>query len=133
MILLQFRLTLQLCHCLNVVIGRSSHQLRLMKFLQQVLYSYLDGMCGSGTIPVEAGLIACKIPPGKFRNFFGFQRWKDFDEEQFEKIKLDCNNQIVLSPIKIFGSDISEQTLQYAKANVARAGLNDAISLEISD
>ena len=92
-----------------------------------------DPMCGSGTIPVEAGLIACKIPPGKFRNFFGFQRWKDFDEELFEKIKLDCNNQIVLSPVKIFGSDISEQTLQYAKANVARAGLNDAISLEISD
>ena len=40
-----------------------------------------DPMCGSGTIPIEAGLIACKIPPGKFRKFFGFQRWKDFDED----------------------------------------------------
>jgi putative N6-adenine-specific DNA methylase len=68
-----------------------------MKFLQQV-FSYVgmecistltDPMCGSGTIPIEAGLIACKIPPGKFRNFFGFQRWKDFDEELFEKIKLE--------------------------------------------
>ena len=53
-----------------------------------------DPMCGSGTIPIEAGLIACKIPPGKFRQFFGFQRWKDFDEDLFEKIKLECNSQI---------------------------------------
>jgi putative N6-adenine-specific DNA methylase len=92
-----------------------------------------DPMCGSGTIPIEAGLIACKIPPGKFRQFFGFQRWKDFNEDLFEKIKLECNSQIGLSPVKIFGSDISEQTIQYAKANVARAGLSDAISLEMSD
>jgi putative N6-adenine-specific DNA methylase len=93
----------------------------------------IDPMCGSGTIPIEAGLIACKIPPGKFRKFFGFQRWQDFDADLYEKIKLECNSQIGFSPVKIFGSDISEQTLQYAKANVARAGLNDAISLETSD
>ena len=49
-----------------------------------------DPMCGSGTIPIEAGLIACNIPPGKFRKFFGFQRWKDFDEELFDKIKHEC-------------------------------------------
>jgi putative N6-adenine-specific DNA methylase len=93
----------------------------------------MDPMCGSGTIPIEAGLIACKIPPGKFRKFFGFQRWQDFDEDLYEKIKLECNSQIGFSPVKIFGSDISELTLQHAKANVARAGLSDAISLEISD
>jgi len=92
-----------------------------------------DPMCGSGTIPIEAGLIACRIPPGKFRQFFGFQRWKDFDEDLFEKIKLECNSLIRLSPVKISGSDVSEQAIQYAKANVARAGLNDAVTLEMSD
>jgi putative N6-adenine-specific DNA methylase len=92
-----------------------------------------DPMCGSGTIPIEAGLIACRIPPGKFRQFFGFQRWKDFDEDLFEKIKLECNSQIVVSPVKISGSDISEQTIQHAKANVVKAGLSDAIALKISD
>ena len=92
-----------------------------------------DPMCGSGTIPIEAGLIASKIPPGKFRQFFGFQKWKDFDEDLFEKIKLECNSQIGLSPVKIFGSDISEETLKFAKANVARAGLSDVITLEKSD
>ena len=89
-----------------------------------------DPMCGSGTIPIEAGLIACKIPPGKFRKFFGFQRWKDFDEDLFEKIKLECNSQIMPSPVKIFGSDISEETIRYAKANVEKAGLSDVVSLE---
>jgi putative N6-adenine-specific DNA methylase len=92
-----------------------------------------DPMCGSGTIPIEAGLIACKIPPGKFRQFFGFQRWENFDEDLFEKIKLECNSQIGISPVKISGSDISEQTLQHAKANVVKAGLSDVITLKISD
>jgi putative N6-adenine-specific DNA methylase len=93
----------------------------------------IDPMCGSGTIPIEAGLIACKIPPGKFRNFFGFQRWKDFDEELFEKIKYESDSQIGPSPVKISGSDISEQAIQQAKANVARAGLSDVVSIEVSD
>ncbi|MGC1391881.1 MAG: class I SAM-dependent RNA methyltransferase [Bacteroidales bacterium] len=92
-----------------------------------------DPMCGSGTIPIEAGLIACKIPPGKFRQFFGFQRWKDFDKDLFEKIKLECNSHIQVSPVKIFGSDISEQVLQFAKANVERAGLSEVITLGMSD
>jgi putative N6-adenine-specific DNA methylase len=99
----------------------------------KVSAALVDPMCGSGTIPIEAGLIACKIPPGKFRQFFGFQRWKDFNDDLFEEIKLECNSQIGLSPVKISGSDISEQTLQYAKANVARAGLSDIITLEMSD
>jgi putative N6-adenine-specific DNA methylase len=92
-----------------------------------------DPMCGSGTFPIEAGLIACKVPPGKFRKFFGFQRWHDFDEDLFEKIKLSCNIQIISSPVKIFGSDISDQAIQSAKANVEMAGLTDSISLGISD
>ena len=92
-----------------------------------------DPMCGSGTIPIEAGLIACRIPPGKFRQFYGFERWKNFDEDLYEKIKLDCNSLIIPSAVKIFGSDISEQTILVAKANVARAGLNDVIFIETSD
>jgi putative N6-adenine-specific DNA methylase len=92
-----------------------------------------DPMCGSGTIPIEAGLIACRIPPGKFRNFFGFQRWRDYDKELFRKIRNEAESQVVPSPVKIFGSDISEQTLMQAKANVARAGLNNVITTGVAD
>ena len=95
--------------------------------------TFTDPMCGSGTFPIEAALMACKIPPGKFRKFFGFQRWRDFDQDLFQKVVLENNNKIQSSPVKIFGSDISAETMQFAKTNVAKAGLNDAVSLEISD
>ena len=65
--------------------------------------SLTDPMCGSGTFPIEAGLMACNIPPGKFRKFFGFQRWKDFDEELFEKIKTEADNEIVSSSCEDIG------------------------------
>lgn len=93
----------------------------------------IDPMCGSGTIPIEAGLIACKIPPGKFRKAFGFQRWKDFDAELFEKIKHESDSQIRPSPVKIYGSDIAGNAIQQTKANVLKAGLSDIISLDVSD
>jgi putative N6-adenine-specific DNA methylase len=92
-----------------------------------------DPMCGSGTIPIEAGLIACNIPPGKFRQFFGFQRWKDYDEELFEKTRQETESQIRPSPVKIFGSDILEHATQQSRANVAKAGLTDVVSIEVSD
>ncbi len=92
-----------------------------------------DPMCGSGTIPIEAGLIACKIPPGKFRQFFGFQNWKDFDEELFMKIKQDADSQIIKSPVSIIGSDISEEAVSQATANIESAGLADSITIKKSD
>jgi putative N6-adenine-specific DNA methylase len=99
----------------------------------KVSASLTDPMCGSGTIPIEAALIARNIPPGKFRKFFGFQRWKDFDSVLYEKIKLECNSQIRPSPVKISGSDISEQAAGYAISNIEKAGLTDDISIEVSD
>ena len=93
----------------------------------------IDPMCGSGTIPIEAGLIACKMPPGKFRKFFGFQRWKDYDEGLFSKIRLECDEMIGLSPVKICGSDISEQAVAQSRSNVSRAGLSDVVTVEVSD
>jgi putative N6-adenine-specific DNA methylase len=92
-----------------------------------------DPMCGSGTFPIEAALMACKIPPGKFRKFFGFQRWRDFDEDLFKNVVLENNSRIQTSGVKINGSDISEEALQVAKTNVTKAGLNDSITLEVSD
>jgi putative N6-adenine-specific DNA methylase len=92
-----------------------------------------DPMCGSGTIPVEAGLIACRIPPGKFRKFFGFERWKDFDEVLFNKMKADADSQICQSPVKIFGSDILAEAARLASSNIARAGLDNVVTIEVAD
>lgn len=95
--------------------------------------SLTDPMCGSGTIPVEAGLISCRIPPGKFRNIFGFMKWKDYDEKLFDRIKLECDRNSCSLPGKISGSDISETAIDQASANVAKAGLADVISLKVAD
>jgi putative N6-adenine-specific DNA methylase len=95
--------------------------------------SLTDPMCGSGTIPIEAGLIACNIPPGKFRKYFGFQKWIDFEPDLFEKVRGDCERVIKSSPVRIYASDISETAVIQTKTNIARAGLADAITVSQSD
>jgi putative N6-adenine-specific DNA methylase len=96
-------------------------------------FSIVDPMCGSGTIPIEACLIAHRIPPGKFRSFFGFQRWKGFDYELFEKVRKEADKQIINSQVKIYASDISDDAVSKARSNILNAGLNDLIYLEVSD
>jgi putative N6-adenine-specific DNA methylase len=95
--------------------------------------SLTDPMCGSGTLLIEAGLIADHIPPGKFRNFFGFTKWKDYDESLFLRIKQECESQIITSPAMISGSDISEQAVKQSAANISKAGLTARINLNVSD
>lgn len=93
----------------------------------------LDPMCGSGTLLIEAALIACRIPPGKFRKSFGFQKWKNYDEQLFDSIKKESDSKITVSPAVISGKDISEKVLLQAQANIDSAGLSEVISVEVSD
>ena len=95
--------------------------------------SLTDPMCGSGTIPIEAGMIACRIPSGKFRKFFGFQRWKDFDEKLFNEIRIECDSLITESGVKIYGSDIAPEAIRQAAANIEGAGLKNVITLKEED
>ncbi|MCU0410396.1 MAG: THUMP domain-containing protein, partial [Bacteroidales bacterium] len=66
-----------------------------------------DGMCGSATIPVEAGLIACNIAPGSFRKGFGFMTWNDYDSALFRSVRFEAEKRERRSPVKIYASDIS--------------------------
>ncbi len=95
--------------------------------------SFLDPMCGSGTFPIEAAMIACQVPPGRLRRYYGFSRWRDFDSELFRRIKKDCNSGIRRSPVSILGSDISEESVKQSIANIKNAGLSDEISVTVSD
>jgi len=94
---------------------------------------FLDPMCGSGTLPIEAGLIASRIPPGKFRKFFGFMRWKDYNPDMYEKVRSDCDKSVRRPLVKISGSDISDKAIEQSKFNISEAGLSEFISLGISD
>lgn len=95
--------------------------------------SLTDPMCGSGTIPIEAGLIATRTPTGKFRKSFGFQRWKDFDEQLFENIKTESDGLIISSPVSIRASDISADAVDQTMKNAAKAGLSEIIHIEKAD
>lgn len=90
----------------------------------------VDPMCGSGTIPIEAAMSALAIPPGRYRNFFGFQRWKDYNEELFEEIRKESNSKTLVHQIRVSGSDISEKAVSQAKTNVRSAGLSEIISVQ---
>ena len=93
----------------------------------------LDPMCGSGTIPVEAALIASGIPPGRYRNYFGFQKWMDYDKELFNRIGEECDAAVKKPDLSITCSDISEMAVSLAKRNIDSAGLSDRISVEQKD
>jgi putative N6-adenine-specific DNA methylase len=93
----------------------------------------IDPMCGSGTISIEAGLIATNTPPGKFRKYFGFQRWKDYDADMFENLKLNCDKKVLSPSKKLYASDISSEAVSAAKLNISVSGLSDFIDVSVID
>src|SRR5690606_15070096 len=86
-----------------------------------------DPMCGSGTIAVEAALLAGRIPPGRFRRSFGFMRWKNFDEELFAVITGRLNGAVTSIDASISAGDISEEAVESAERNIEAAGLKGVI------
>lgn len=88
----------------------------------------IDPMCGSGTILIEAALIALNIPPGIFRPNFAFEKWKDFDKELFDMLYQDDSGEREFN-YKIYGSDISGRSLGLARDNIKGAGMAKYIEL----
>lgn len=92
--------------------------------------NFIDPMCGSGTLLVEAALIACNIAPGVYRHSFAFEKWKDFNEELFESIFNDDSQEREFA-YKIYGSDISPRAVQMARDNVKSAGVARYVELSV--
>lgn len=93
--------------------------------------NFLDPMCGSGTIPIEAALIAYNIPPGVFRNEFGFEKWKDFDQELFQQVYDDDADSRNFE-YQIMGSDVSAGAIRIANENAKKAFLVNKIKLSVA-
>ena len=91
--------------------------------------SLTDPMCGSGTIAIEAALIAAGIPPGRFRNSFGFQRWHDYDEALFRKVKKNSDQKMVEPAAMIYASDISDEAVATARVNAASASVEKYVEI----
>jgi putative N6-adenine-specific DNA methylase len=94
--------------------------------------AFVDPMCGSGTIVTEAALMAGNIPPGYYRKEFGFQTWKDYDDNLWELIQESCLKKIVNDDITVRGSDVSPNVIKKAKQNIKEARVEDMVELSTS-
>ena len=93
---------------------------------------FIDPMCGSGTLPIEATLIARNIAPGVFRKSFAFERWADFDAELFDKIYNDDSQEREFLH-HAYGYDNNRAAVAIAGQNVKAAGLTNDITIEFQD
>lgn len=90
----------------------------------------IDPMCGSGTIPIEAALIARNIAPGVFRKGFAFEKWVDFDADMFDEIYNDDSQEREFTH-KIYGYDNNPKANEIATHNIKAAGVSKDVLLKI--
>jgi 23S rRNA (guanine2445-N2)-methyltransferase / 23S rRNA (guanine2069-N7)-methyltransferase len=96
----------------------------------------IDPMCGSGTLLLEAGMIAADYAPGLLRDYFGFIGWKKHDAECWKKLRMEAlqrrKSGMERLPI-IVGFDQNKQTVKTALAHITNAGLQNKIHVERRD
>ena len=94
---------------------------------------FMDPMCGSGTILIEAAMIACNIPPNLMRNEFAFERWKDWDVDLYETIENSLLSKTRDFNHKIMGFDKSPSAIRKANENIKNAHLEQFIYIKNED
>lgn len=93
---------------------------------------FIDPMCGSGTLLIEADLIARNMSPGIFRKEFAFEKWPDFDKELLDSIYNDDSRERDFTH-HIYGYDVDMKAVNTALLNVRAAGLTKDISVAQQD
>jgi len=91
--------------------------------------NFIDPMCGSGTILIEAAMIANNIPANINRKEFGFENWEDYDKDLYFKIQDVLLKKITNSHFKIMGFDKAPSAVRKAKENVENANLSEFIGV----
>ena len=93
---------------------------------------FIDPMCGSGTFPIEAALIARNIAPGVFRKGYAFEKWPDFDQDLLDRIYNDDSREREFEH-HIYGYDNNRQAVEIATGNVRAAGLSKDVDIIFQD
>lgn len=93
---------------------------------------FLDPMCGSGTLAIEAALIAANIPPGIFKEKYGFEEWKDFDPELFEHVAKNLSGEREVK-VPIIARDIDPAAVKMTRDQVKSMDLSHLITVEVLD
>lgn len=97
----------------------------------------LDPMCGSGTLLIEAAMIATDRAPGLHRQRWGFKGWAQHDDEMWKEVTTEAQRRARLGlgeyTSRFYGSDNDSRVIERARANTRRAGLADLITYEVKD
>ncbi len=111
------------------------YRAKWQSFYEQGLPFY-DPMCGSATLLIEAAMMAANIAPGLLRERFGFERWKQFEPQQWQAIRSDAEEKKkkgMLSLPVICGSDNSEILVGISRKNINAAGFSSVIKVSVLD
>lgn len=93
-----------------------------------------DPMCGSGTILIEAAMIAQNIAPRLFSTKkFALEKWDNFDPQLWKSIKKELKQDIEPTSVKIYGADISPKYIQMARFALKDGAVDDIVSVEHAD
>jgi putative N6-adenine-specific DNA methylase len=92
--------------------------------------TFIDPMCGSGTILIEASMFAYNLPPGILRKSYGFMNWSDYNKDLWNKIREGALKGVRKHKYLILGSDISSKAVEATRSNMEIAGLGAKIKLE---
>jgi putative N6-adenine-specific DNA methylase len=95
---------------------------------------FVDPLCGSGTLPIEAAWMALKRPPGLTRKRFGFQGWMDFDVEQWTSLRDEARRGVRQAlPAPILGADVRGDAVSFAIDNAKAAGIGHLLRFDKRD
>lgn len=98
--------------------------------------TFVDAMCGSGTIAIEAAMLAANIPPGMYRNGFAAMRWKKvlpFNQTIWDTVREKCMLQINYPEVPIIGLEVSPHVTRKARENVKRAKTDALVHITHAD
>ncbi|POW57541.1 bifunctional 23S rRNA (guanine(2069)-N(7))-methyltransferase RlmK/23S rRNA (guanine(2445)-N(2))-methyltransferase RlmL [Candidatus Pantoea alvi] len=97
----------------------------------------LDPMCGSGTLLIEAALIACDRAPGLLRSRWGFTHWRQHNDALWREVKSEAQQRAragtAAAQARFFGYDSDGRVLEWAQANARRAGVADLFTFARQD
>jgi putative N6-adenine-specific DNA methylase len=93
---------------------------------------FLDPMCGSGTFPIEAAMIAANIPPGRLHEF-AFENWKDYDDKLWKRIQKEVDSYIKPIDVDIRGMDMDVDAVKIASQNAKYAGVDKWVRFGVNN